>query len=109
MAYATRSPSYPARLAMAAMAAGIAWALYLARDGLVLIYLSVLLAAAMSPLVRFVEGRALRPIGRLRVPRPLAILLVYLAVVGAIVAIGFVLARPIATQARGLWRRKRSR
>ncbi|HZP43538.1 MAG TPA: AI-2E family transporter [Candidatus Binatia bacterium] len=100
---ATAPPSFPARLAMAAIAAAIAWALYLARHGLVLVYVSVLLAVAMSPLVRLVERRALRPIGRFRLPRPLAILVVYLTVLGALVGLGFVLAPPIATQAQAFW------
>jgi hypothetical protein len=58
-------------------AVAIAWALYLVRQVLVLIYVSVLLAIGFGPLVRLVERQTILQIGT-RVPRWLAILIVYL-------------------------------
>src|SRR5262249_39599578 len=53
-------------LVVAAIA--LAWALYLIRQVLVLVYVSVLLAIGFSPLVRLVERQQVLPIGT-RIPR----------------------------------------
>src|SRR5215510_736365 len=76
-----------------------AWALYLARQVLVLIYVSVLLAIGFSPLVRLIERQSVLQVGT-RVPRWLAILIVYLAILGVLTAIAFVVVPPFVTQAR---------
>jgi predicted PurR-regulated permease PerM len=92
------------KVAVVAAAAVVLWLLYLARRGIVVVYLSVLLAVALSPVVRLAERYTLRPIGRLRLPRPLAILIVYLAILGAVVGVVWVVATPIAAQAQDLTR-----
>jgi predicted PurR-regulated permease PerM len=74
------------------------WALFLARQTLLIIYVSTLLAVGFSPIVRLVERQTLLPIGRL--PRWLAILLLYLAILGAIAALVWAIFPPLITQAR---------
>jgi len=76
-----------------------AWALYLVRQVLVLIYVSVLLAIGFSPLVRLIERQRVLPVGT-RVPRWLAILIVYLAILGVLAGIGFAIVPPFVVQAR---------
>jgi predicted PurR-regulated permease PerM len=96
------SSSFVGRVFVVAVAVVIVWALYLARRALLLTYLSLLLATAASPLVRLVERRALRPFGPFRLPRSLAILIVYLLVIGAVVGIGLIIVPPILPQIRAL-------
>src|SRR5262249_30958315 len=86
-------------VAVVIAAAAAAWALYLARQVLVLIYVSVLLAIGFSPLVRLIERQSVLQVGT-RVPRWLAILIVYLAILGVLTAIAFVVVPPFVTQAR---------
>lgn len=77
------------------------YALYLVSDVLLLIYISGLLAVGLSPIVRRLErGKVLK--GRVRLPRWLAILSLY---VGFLLAVGIILALvvpPIVTQMRQL-------
>ena len=84
-------------LVVAAVAA--VWALYLVRQVLVLIYVSVLLAIGFSPLVRLIERQTFLPVGT-HLPRWLAILIVYLAILGVLAALGFVIFPPLLTQGR---------
>jgi predicted PurR-regulated permease PerM len=86
-------------IVMVLIAIAGAWALYLVRQALVLIYVSVLLAIGFSPLVRLIERQQLLPIGS-RIPRWLAILIVYLAILGVLAGIAFVILPPFITQAR---------
>ena len=51
------------------------WAMYLIRSQLLLIYVCILFATGLSPLVRWIERR--RASGRRRLPRPAAILVFY--------------------------------
>jgi predicted PurR-regulated permease PerM len=76
-----------------------AWALYLAREVLLLIYVSVLLAIGFSPLVRLIERQTFISVGN-RIPRWLAILVVYLTILGTMAGIGFVILPPFIVQAR---------
>ena len=78
-----------------------AWAAYLARQVLVLIYVSVLLAIGFGPLVRLIERQSVLPIGT-RIPRWLAILIVYLGILAIVAGIGLAVAPPLVTQAREL-------
>ncbi|MBI3400838.1 MAG: AI-2E family transporter [Acidobacteria bacterium] len=73
-------------------------ALWAARDALLLIYVSALLAMGCSPLVHFLE----RP-GRRGLPRWAAILAVYIAIVGVIVLFGLLVIPPLVAQAAALW------
>ena len=60
-------------VAVAALGVVIVWTLYLARDVLLLIYVSGLLAIGFGPIVQAIEHQQVVPVGQ-RVPRWLAIL-----------------------------------
>jgi predicted PurR-regulated permease PerM len=77
--------------------------LYQARSVLFLTYVSALLAMGISPLVQTIERRRLLPIGP-RLPRWLAILIIYGAIIGVLVLIGAVVLPPLIDQADELWR-----
>lgn len=80
--------------------------LWAARDVLMLVYISALIAMGFSPLVRDIERSSERVEGRgRRVPRPLAILVVYLVVVAVIVLVGLAVVPPLVAQAADLWAR----
>ena len=89
-------------IVMVAAAVVIAWAMYQVRAVLLLVYTSVLLAMGFGPIVRGLERQRLLPIGTRRLPRWLAILTVYLAIIGGIVAVGFAVFPPLVHQARDL-------
>jgi predicted PurR-regulated permease PerM len=91
-------------IAMVALAAMLLWAAYLVRGVLLLIYVSGLLAIGFSPIVRLIERQRLLPVGSRRFPRWLAILVLYLFIIGAITAIGFMVFPPLIQQAQELWR-----
>jgi predicted PurR-regulated permease PerM len=78
------------------------WALYLVRSQLLLIYVCILFATGLSPLVRWIERR--RASGRRRLPRPAAILLIYATVIGIIVAIGYSVVPPLVEQSQAFWK-----
>ena len=70
-----------------------AWALAKAAGKVVLIFVvAAVIALILNPVVAFVQRR--------RVPRGLAVLLVYLAFFLTVVGIGFLVANPLANQAR---------
>src|SRR6185295_16422083 len=80
------------------------WTLYLVRDQLVLVYISGLLATGLAPLVLAIERQKIIPIGRKRVPRAAAILVIFalfLAVVGGVLAAAL---PPLIAQAEELWK-----
>ena len=89
-------------IVMVAAAVVIAWALYQVRAVLLLVYTSILLATGFGPIVRGLERQRLLPIGTRRLPRWLAILTVYLAIIGGVVAVGFAVFPPLVSQARDL-------
>ena len=68
---------------MTALTGAVLWAAYLVRDSLLLIYISGLLAVGFSPIVRLIERQKVLPIGTRRFPRWLAILVLYLVILGA--------------------------
>jgi predicted PurR-regulated permease PerM len=75
--------------------------LWAARDALMIVYVSALIAMGMSPLVKLIE----RPpkAGARRVPRWLAILAIYLVVVSGFVFVGLLVIPPLVAQASSLW------
>jgi predicted PurR-regulated permease PerM len=75
--------------------------LWAAREALMLVYLSALIAMGFAPLVQVIERP--RPHARRRVPRWLAILVIYLAIVGALVLLGLMVIPPLVAQAESLW------
>jgi predicted PurR-regulated permease PerM len=89
-------------VAVAALGVVVVWTLYLARDVLLLIYVSVLLAIGFGPVVHAIEHQQVVPVGK-RLPRWLAILIVYVLIVGTITIVGFLVIPPLVTQARALW------
>lgn len=78
------------------------WAMYLIRAQLLLIYVCILFATGLSPLVRWIERR--RASGRRRLPRPIAILVIYATVVGILVGIGYAVLPPLIEQSQALWK-----
>jgi predicted PurR-regulated permease PerM len=82
-----------ATVAGAAILVAILWA---AREALLLVYISALIAMGFSPIVGFLE--------RVRgVPRWLAILVIYLAIVAVLVLLGLMIIPPLVAQAATLW------
>jgi predicted PurR-regulated permease PerM len=90
-------------IGMTALAGMLLWAAYLVRDVLLLIYISGLLAIGVSPTVRLIERQKVLPVGTTRFPRWLAILVLYLMLLGTVVGIGLLVVPPLVTQARELW------
>jgi predicted PurR-regulated permease PerM len=104
----TSQPDTPRRLivwAITAVAATVVlvWLLYLAREVLLLMYVSALFAIGFSPLVRLLERQRLFPIGTRRLPRWLAILALYVGILAVAVGLGFLIIPPLAAQAREFW------
>src|SRR5262245_50883191 len=74
-----------------------------ARQALVVVYVSVLLATGLGPIVHAIEHQTTSRGERLRIPRWLAILLIYVTVVGTLLIIGLLVTPPLVRQARDLW------
>jgi len=87
----------------AAVAVVLVWALYLVRSQLLVLYVSALFAIGLAPLVRMIERRRLTPIGRRRLPRSAAILLIYGTVLGLLAALAAAVVPPLVAQAQQLW------
>jgi predicted PurR-regulated permease PerM len=82
-----------ATVAGTAVLVALLWA---AREALLLIYISALIAMGFSPIVRVLE--------RMRgVPRWLAILVIYLAIVAVVIVLGLMIIPPLVAQAAALW------
>jgi predicted PurR-regulated permease PerM len=93
-------------LAMTALTAIVLWAAYLVRDVLLLLYVSGLLAVGFSPIVRLIERQKVLPIESPRFPRWLAILILYLAILGSLALVVALVAPPLVDQAQQLWSAK---
>jgi predicted PurR-regulated permease PerM len=65
------------------------------------VYVSALIAMGFAPLVQVIEQA--RPGVRRRVPRWLAILVIYLAIVGLLALLGLMVIPPLVSQAESLW------
>jgi predicted PurR-regulated permease PerM len=90
-----------------AMALGgiiVLWCAYLVRHVLLLIYVSGLLAIGFSPIVRLIERQNVLPIGSKRFPRWLAILVLYVAIIGLLALVISLVLPPLVHQAQSLWR-----
>lgn len=87
---------------MTVLAIVLVWCAYLVRGQLLLVYISGLLAIGFSPTVRLIERQKILPIGTKRFPRWMAILILYLMIIGSIVGIGFLIVPPLVQQARQL-------
>jgi predicted PurR-regulated permease PerM len=97
------SPRALIRYALAGLAltVAIAWALYLVRGALLLVYMSVLVAIGLAPLAAVIERYRLP--GSRRMPRWAAILIIYLCFIGVLVGVAVMVIPPLLTQARELW------
>jgi predicted PurR-regulated permease PerM len=93
-------------LTMTVFAVVLLWALYHVREVLLLLYISGLFAIGFSPIVRLIERQRLLPVGTRRFPRWLAILVLYVFIVGSLVAIGMLVFPPLVDQAQQLWAQK---
>jgi predicted PurR-regulated permease PerM len=82
----------------------LVWVLYTVRSMLMTVYVSGLFAMGISPLVRMIERQRVIPVGTRRLPRWLAILIIYATIVGAVVIMGMIIIPPLVEQAEELWR-----
>ena len=82
--------------------AALTWTVYLVRGVLVLIYIAMLVAIGLGPLVNAMERKRL-PSLKKRVPRWAAILTIYLLLIALIVGVAMLVLPPLVTQARELW------
>ena len=78
--------------------------LWAAREAAMLVYVSALIAMGFSPLVKLIE-RPRPGNGRRRMPRWLAILAIYVTIVGGVVLLGLMIVPPLVAQAETLWAR----
>lgn len=94
-------------IARAVVATGLGaatlWALYIARDAILICYISVLLAIGLGPLVHRIELAV--PAGARRLPRWFATLAIYLALVALLIVVGLLVVPPLIDQAQDLWMR----
>lgn len=92
-------------IVMVALAVIVLWCAYIVRDALLLVYVSAILAIGFSPIVRIIEKQKLLPIGSTRFPRWLAILMLYLAIIGTVGLTLFLIFPPLVRQSQALWER----
>lgn len=81
----------------------LAVVLYFVRSTLLLLYVSALFAIGLAPLVRVIERQRMVPIGTRRMPRWLAILLIYAAVLATAALVGWIVFPPLVQQSQDLW------
>lgn len=98
-----RDPRALIRYALVGLALTVAlmWTVYLVRDALLLVYVATLIAIGLSPIVSRIQRR--HAAGRQRLPRWAAILVIYLALIGALIVAGLAVVPPLIDQARALW------
>jgi predicted PurR-regulated permease PerM len=87
-------------IVMTALAGILLYSAYLVRNVLLLLYISGLLAIGFSPMIRLIEKQRLLPVGDKRFPRWLAILVLYLFIIGTLVGIGMLVFPPLYEQGR---------
>jgi predicted PurR-regulated permease PerM len=103
VAVKTDDPRALIRYALSAIAVSLVllWVLFLVREALLLIYVAALVAIGLSPIVAAIE-RYRGPRQR-RLPRWVAILVIYVLVITLLVSIGMLIVPPLVEQARALW------
>lgn len=89
-------------IVMTAVTAILLWCAYLVRDALLIVYVSVLFALGFSPIVRVIERQKVLPIAK-RLPRWLAILILYVAILGTFALVMFLVFPPLVRQGQALW------
>lgn len=90
-------------MAIVALGALTLVALYMARDAILITYISVVLATGLGPFVHRIE-RAV-PKGARALPRWFAILVIYLGVIVVATICGLLILPPLIEQAQDLWQR----
>ena len=80
----------------------VAWGLFLAREAVLIIYVAALFAIGLSPVVESIENRR-SPARPARVPRWVAILAIYLGLLGILIGVGILVIPALVQQARDLW------
>ena len=85
---------------MTALAVVLIYAAFLVRKVLLLLYISGLLAIGFSPIIRLIEKQRLLPVGDKRFPRWLAILVLYLFIIGTLVGVGMLMFPPLYEQGK---------
>ena len=88
-----------ATVAGVAILVALLWA---ARDALLLVYVSALIAMGFSPLVKLIEQPHPNA-GKRRVPRWFAILVIYAAIMAGVVLVGLLVIPPLVSQGSSLW------
>ena len=88
-----------ATVAGVAILVALLWA---ARDALLLVYVSALIAMGFSPLVKLIEQPHPNA-GKRRVPRWFAILVIYAAIMAGVVLVGLLVIPPLVAQGSALW------
>src|SRR5919205_592474 len=78
-------------------------ALWAAREALLLVYVSALIAMGFAPIVQQIEQPNHNT--RRRVPRWLAILVIYVTIIAILVALSLMVIPPLVAQAETLWTR----
>lgn len=101
------APRDPRRLILFGIVASIAAVLfvgllYKVQSTLVLVYISGMLAIGISPLVRAIERQRVIPVGT-RVPRWVAILIIYAMIIGVLALLLVLVIPPLVDQAEELW------
>jgi len=89
---------------LTAFAVVLMWGLYLVRSQLLLIYISALFATGLAPLVAMIERQSWLRLGRRRLPRPAAILLIYATVLGAVAGLAWATVPILVQQGQQLWK-----
>jgi predicted PurR-regulated permease PerM len=80
----------------------LAWGLFLAREAILIVYVASLFAIGLSPVVASIENRR-SPKLQARVPRWIAILAIYLGLLGILIGIAILVVPALVQQARDLW------
>lgn len=83
------------------LTAALGWVIFLARDALLIVYVSALFAIGVSPLVGAIERH--RPAAPRRLPRWAAILIIYVTILSILTAVAIAVIPPLVEQARDLW------
>ena len=89
-------------IAMTAVIAIVLWMAYTVRHALLIVYVSVLFAMGFSPIVRVIERPRFLPITQ-RLPRWMAILTLYVAILGTIGLVLSLIFPPLVQQGQALW------
>jgi predicted PurR-regulated permease PerM len=92
-------------ITMTVLAVIVIAAAYVVRSALLLVYISGILAIGFSPIVRIIERQKLLPIGSARFPRWLAILILYLVILGTLGLVIFLIFPPLVEQAQAMWQK----